>query len=252
MPAIITLCVAPGPAMTDPARKDPARKDPAIAMTDLRFAYGGGPVVLAIDRWRVPAGSSTFLRGPSGSGKSTLLHLVCGLLSPTGGRLAVCGEDLGALRGHARDRFRARHVGVVFQQFNLLPYLSVLDNLKLAARFGGLAGPPDPAELLRRLRLPRPLLDRKAGSLSVGQQQRVAIARALINRPALLVADEPTSALDADARDAFVDLLLEQAGEGRATVLFVSHDAALASHFEHTADLTELNAAAAPVSPDAA
>ncbi|MHA7815134.1 MAG: ABC transporter ATP-binding protein [Pseudohaliea sp.] len=224
----------------------------AIDIADLRFAYRGGPTVLAIDQWCVPEGSSTFLRGPSGSGKSTLLHLVCGLLVPSAGRLSVCGQDLASLRGHGRDRFRARHIGVVFQQFNLLPYLPVADNLALAVRFGRTGDPLDPAELLAQLRLPQGLLARQAGALSVGQQQRVAIARALINRPALLIADEPTSALDADARDAFVDLLLALAGQGRTTVLFVSHDASLAPHFEHTADLTELNAAEPAVAPDAA
>lgn len=220
--------------------------EPAIEINDLEFAYGPrAGRVLAVEQWSVPAGSSTFLRGPSGSGKSTLLHLICGLLAPSRGRLRVCGQDLQQLRGHARDRFRARHIGVVFQQFNLLPYLSVLDNLRLAERFGRAPEPLDPLELLRRLHLPEVLLARQAGSLSVGQQQRVAIARALINRPQLLIADEPTSALDSDARDAFIDLLLELAGEGRATVLFVSHDASLARHFDEAADLLSLNAAPA-------
>ena len=216
--------------------------EPAIDITDLAFAYDRrADSVLTIERWRVPAGSSTFLRGPSGSGKSTLLHLICGLLIPSRGRLHVCGQDLRQLRGHARDRFRARHIGVVFQQFNLLPYLTVLDNLRLAERFGRTSQALEPRDLLRRLGLPEAVLERSAGSLSVGQQQRVAIARALINRPRLLIADEPTSALDADARDAFIGLLLELAGEGRATVLFVSHDGSLARHFDRAADLPALN-----------
>jgi putative ABC transport system ATP-binding protein len=216
--------------------------EPAIDITDLAFAYDhqAGPV-LAIERWVVPAGSSMFLRGPSGSGKSTLLHLICGLLTPSRGRLHVCGQDLQQLRGHGRDRFRARHIGVVFQQFNLLPYLTVRDNLRLAAHFGREPGALDPSELLRRLQLPATVLARPAGSLSVGQQQRVAIARAVINRPELLIADEPTSALDADARDAFIDFVLELAGEEGTTVLFVSHDASLARHFDQAADLPALN-----------
>jgi len=214
----------------------------AIDISDLEFAYDRrAGSVLAVERWTVPRGSSTFLRGPSGSGKSTLLHLVCGLLTPSSGRLHVCGQDLERLRGHARDRFRARHIGVVFQQFNLLPYLTVLDNLRLAERFGRATDALDPAELLSRLDLPAGVLERQAGSLSVGQQQRVAIARALVNRPELLIADEPTSALDSDARDSFIDLMLELAGEGRATVLFVSHDASLARHFDQAADLPSLN-----------
>ncbi|MEM0953416.1 MAG: ABC transporter ATP-binding protein [Pseudomonadota bacterium] len=218
--------------------------DTAIELRDLRFGYRREQTVLAIDEWNVPAGSSMFLRGPSGSGKSTLLHLICGILSPDAGSIAVCGQAIASLRGHARDRFRARHIGVVFQQFNLLPYLTVADNLRLAARFGRSNNPLDAKELLERLRLPVDVLQRQAGDLSVGQQQRVAIARALINRPELLIADEPTSALDTAARNAFVELLLEQAGQGAVTVLFVSHDSTLATHFDSTADLTALNTAA--------
>lgn len=226
--------------------------DAAIYLSDLRFSYDKGAPVLAIDHWRVEAGSSVFLRGPSGSGKSTLLHLVCGLLSPTGGTVSVCGNDIGRLRGRFRDRFRAQTIGVVYQQLNLLQYLSVLDNLLLARHFGGRNDTLDPLALIDRLRLPRALLSRPAGSLSVGQQQRVAIGRALINRPALLIADEPTSALDADARDAFIDLLLEVASENGATVLFVSHDTALQRHFEHSEDLSALNGALAGAHTDAA
>lgn len=213
----------------------------AIELNDLRFSFVSGEPVLAIDHWRIAAGSSVFLCGPSGSGKSTLLHLLCGLLIPTSGNVSVCGSSLDSLTGRALDRFRAQTIGVVFQQFNLLPYLSVLDNLRLTRHFGSSKDSLEPQYLLERLHLPTALLDRRAGSLSVGQQQRVAIARALINRPALVIADEPTSALDADTRDAFINLLLEVAGEGRATVLFVSHDAVLRRHFDHSEDLPSLN-----------
>ena len=224
---------------------------PAIQLSGVRFAYSAGDPVIAIDDWRVPQGESMFLRGPSGSGKSTLLHLICGLLLPSAGSVAVFGTRVDALRGHARDRFRARRIGVVFQQFNLLPYLSVGDNLRVAAHFG--RGSPMQCEtLVERLRLPRDILACRAGELSVGQQQRVAIARALINRPALIIADEPTSALDADTRDAFLDLLLETAAEERATVLFVSHDAALAPRFDSRADLPALNKSATERNSDAA
>jgi len=218
--------------------------DPAVvSIEQLRFAYAGGAPVLCINHWQIERGALTFLHGPSGSGKSTLLHLLCGLRSADAGSITVCGQPLGALRGRARDRFRARHIGLVFQQFNLLPYLSVRENLALAARFAGGSDAHDQGALLDRLRLPRSALERAAGSLSVGQQQRVAIARALIHRPALLVADEPTSALDADARDAFVALLLDLAAADGTTVLFVSHDTALGSHFQRSVDLRELNSA---------
>lgn len=212
----------------------------AIDISGLRFSYDEVPV-LNIDQWTLPAGTSFFLRGASGSGKSTLLNIVCGLLQPSCGTVKVGGTGINRLRSHARDRFRAQHIGVIFQQFNLLPYLSVLDNLRLARHFGKAPECLEPAFLFERLQLPPVLFQRPAGSLSVGQQQRVAIARALINRPALLIADEPTSALDADTRDTFIELLLELAKEGRATVLFVSHDASLARHFDASEDLSRIN-----------
>ncbi|WP_308366027.1 MULTISPECIES: ABC transporter ATP-binding protein [unclassified Microbulbifer] len=218
----------------------------AVAVEQLRFAYGGGPAVLDIPRWSVPRGGRVFLRGPSGSGKSTLLNLLAGILVAPGARLELLGRPLGSLGGRDRDRFRARYIGVVFQQFNLIPYLSVLDNIRLAATFGGGAA-GDVRErargLLAQLKLGEGLLSRKVPELSVGQQQRVAIARALVNGPQLLLVDEPTSALDSEARDAFVQLLLEVCDGVGSTVIFVSHDGALARHFPLVADMRELNRA---------
>jgi len=219
----------------------------AIDVSDLMFSYTGREedAILRIDSWQLECGQHLFLYGPSGSGKSTLLNLLSGILTPQRGSVSLLGQPFSSLSSRKRDRFRALHIGVVFQQFNLVPYLSVLDNVRLAARFGKL-----PAALVttrvktlfERLLLDSTLLDRRADTLSVGQQQRVAIARSLINGPEILIADEPTSALDSDARDNFIGLLLECAALYKSTLIFVSHDRALARHFSGSADLCLLNA----------
>lgn len=231
--------------------------DRVLDLAELRFAWKGGPVLLDIPALGLDRGERLFLRGPSGSGKSTLLGLVCGVLPPQAGRIAVLGRDLATLSGAGRDALRAAEMGVVFQMFNLLPYLSVLANVTLPCRFSAerrrravAAGGSPEAEarrLLQRLGLHDPrLAEAPVRALSVGQQQRVAMARALIGDPALIVADEPTSALDSDARDAFLDLLLGEVGRSGASLLFVSHDLGLAGHFDRTADIRALNRAAAP------
>jgi putative ABC transport system ATP-binding protein len=228
--------------------------DPVIEIEKLRFAWKSGPQVLDIDAFRVEAGERVFLRGPSGSGKSTLLGLIAGVLEPQAGRITVMGQDMGALAAAKRDRLRADRMGVIFQMFNLVPYLSVTGNVLLPLRFSPArrkaAGTDPQAEarrLLARLGLQdESLLGRRVSDLSVGQQQRVAAARALIGSPSLVIADEPTSALDADARDRFINLLSEEVERSGASLLFVSHDASLASLFTRAADLTAMNKAGAP------
>ena len=228
--------------------------DPVIDLEGLRFAWKSGPQVLDIDAFRVDAGERVFLRGPSGSGKSTLLGLIAGVLQPQAGRISVLGEDMGKLPAARRDRLRADRMGVIFQMFNLVPYLSVTGNVLLPLRFSPArrkaAGNDPQAEarrLLARLGLQDEcLLERRVSDLSVGQQQRVAAARALIGSPSLVIADEPTSALDADARDRFIALLSEEVERSGASLLFVSHDASLAGLFTRAADLTVMNKAGAP------
>ncbi len=225
---------------------------PALRMENLQFAYPGGPNVVNIAQWEVPRGDTVFLRGPSGSGKSTLLGLIGGILSPTAGRLQVLDHDLNELGPTKRDRFRADHVGFIFQMFNLLPYLSVLENVTLPGRFSAKRANASAGQsltqyaqhLLEQLGLNTDLWQRPVTALSVGQQQRVAAARALIGRPGLLVADEPTSALDANNREQFISVLLSEAAAAGSTVLFVSHDPALASCFQHSIDLIDINPAA--------
>ena len=228
--------------------------DPAVALHEVRFAYRGGAAVLDIPALHVARGERVFLHGPSGSGKTTLLGLIAGVLAPSAGRVQVLGEDLGALRPAARDRFRAAHLGYVFQMFNLIPYLSVRENITLPVRLSALRrsrlhGAEVDAEA-RRLAAGLEidgLLDAPVTALSVGQQQRVAVARALIGAPELIVCDEPTSALDADRRERFLDLLFASVQQAGSTLVFVSHDLALAERFGRTLALPMLNRASAPV-----
>ena len=225
-----------------------------LEIRDLRYAWpGAGADVLSIAELQLDAGRTHFLHGPSGCGKSTLLALMAGVLLPRSGTVRLLGQSWAALRPGARDARRAELVGLIFQQFNLLPYLSVLDNVLLPARLSAARaqrceGGPVPAAqaLLRRMDLPAALWPRRADALSVGQQQRVAAVRALLGRPPLVIADEPTSALDAPLREAFVELLLEQVRAGGSTLVFVSHDERLASRFDERLSLPRINRVAAP------
>ncbi len=227
---------------------------PVIEIENIAFAWKHGPQVLDVPAFRVEAGERVFLRGPSGSGKSTLLGLIAGVLAPQSGTIRVLGEDMSALSPSRRDRLRADHVGVIFQMFNLVPYLSVTGNVLLPLRFSparrkaaGNDAEGEARRLLARLGLDdEALLSRRVSDLSVGQQQRVAAARALIGAPRLIIADEPTSALDADARDRFIALLSEEVTRTGASLLFVSHDASLAPLFTRAVDLAAINRAMTP------
>ncbi len=222
-----------------------------INITACRFRYPDAErPCIDIDAFRMERGEHLFVRGRSGSGKSTFLNLLCGILTPDEGNISVLGTNFTALSAARKDRFRADHFGIVFQQFNLLPHLNVERNITLACDFSArkraAAAPVEKSvrTLLRRLDLDDALLHMPASELSVGQQQRVAVARALIGAPEILVADEPTSALDAEARDDFLTLLFDEARRHGTTVLFVSHDPALASYFTRSVDFAVLNGAA--------
>ncbi len=195
-----------------------------IHVERLRFAYAGGEEVLRLDAFALPSASNVLVVGPSGCGKTTLLHLIAGLLLPVAGRVVVAGQDLAALTPAARDRFRGRHIGIVLQQFHLLPTLTTLQNLLVAQSIAGLK--VDRAAALTSLSALG--VDDRVNAyphqLSVGQQQRVAIARALVNRPKLVLADEPTSNLDDEACDAVAELLLEATRRQGASLLIVTHD----------------------------
>jgi putative ABC transport system ATP-binding protein len=226
---------------------------PAVELRGVRFSYRGGSPrdVIDIAALDVGAGEKVFLHGPSGSGKTTLLGLLAGVLAPQAGAVRVLGQDLTTMGGPARDRFRAEHLGYVFQMFNLIPYLSVRDNITLPcrlskarrARLGGVDAAAQAEHLAQRLELTS-LLDQPVTTLSVGQQQRVAVARALIGAPELVVCDEPTSALDHDRRDRFLALLFASCDEAGSALVFVSHDLSLAPRFGRTIALREVNRAA--------
>ena len=217
----------------------------AIKISNLQYLWPeSDDLTIDIPTLQVDRKGSVFLQGASGSGKSTLLSLLAGTLKASGGTLQVLGTDLNSLSPRQRDRFRAEHIGIVFQQFNLIPFLTVLGNLKLASRFvnqSGEATEKRARELLESLRLDPAILDRRADRLSVGQQQRVAIARAFINEPEILLADEPTSALDAEARDLFMNLLMSVREATDCTLIFASHDSSLARFFDSKLVLSEVN-----------
>lgn len=224
----------------------------AIRIGGLGFRWPGAvKACLDIPEFEVGQGEHVFLHGESGSGKTTLLNLLAGVLTPQSGRIEVLGHDLKALSSSARDRYRVDHVGFIFQQFNLIPYLSALDNVLLPCRFSSrrrqraLEQAADlhaaAATLLSHLDLTPALWQRPSTQLSVGQQQRVAAARALIGRPEIVIADEPTSALDAARQEAFLDLLQRECSAVDATLLFVSHDQRLASAFSRQAAMAVIN-----------
>ncbi len=226
-----------------------------IELADVQFTWRGAKhATLDIPQFSLAAGERLFLHGPSGCGKSTLLSLLTGIHLPQRGEIRILEQSLTTLSNAARDHFRADHIGYVFQQFNLLSYLSVLDNVLLscqfskirrerASRFSGSRTGSAKAQalhLLDRLDLTA-YLERPVSALSVGQQQRVALARALIGAPEILIADEPTSALDAERRSAFIELLFECAQEHNTAVLMVSHDPQLAATFDRSVSLASLN-----------
>ncbi|MCY3598718.1 MAG: ABC transporter ATP-binding protein [Gemmatimonadetes bacterium] len=223
---------------------------PAIDLRGLRFRYGDGPWVLDIGELALERGARAFLFGPSGSGKTTLLGVLAGVLAATEGEVRVLGEDLASLSGAQRDAFRAEHIGYVFQMFNLIPYLSVLDNIALPARMDAKrrarldgAGVKETAALLADHLQIGDLLKKPVTELSVGQQQRVAACRALIGSPEIIVADEPTSSLDYDRREAFLQLLFQECERAGSTLVFVSHDRTLEGMFSRTISLPDVNKA---------
>lgn len=225
----------------------------AIALERVQFGWHA-ETLLDIPQFNVAAGERVFLRGPSGSGKSTLLGLIGGVHVPRDGAVNILGTNLATLSARARDRFRAAHIGFVFQLFNLVPYLTVLENVILPCRFSperrtrvrasNQTETDEAARLLDGLGLdPRALGGQRTTDLSIGQQQRVAVARALIGQPELLIADEPTSALDEGTRERFLELLFEQCSASSTALVLVSHDERLGGLFERQVELGELNQA---------
>jgi putative ABC transport system ATP-binding protein len=222
----------------------------AIQLTDVRFRYGKGPEVLRIPTLTVEKGEKVFLFGPSGSGKTTLLGVLAGVLGGYTGSVEVLGRDISKMSGSQRDAFRGSHLGYIFQLFNLIPYLSVLENVTLPcrlsgerrARLNGMSLEQAAEAAAKRLGIGE-LLHKPVTNLSVGQQQRVAAARSLIGTPELIIADEPTSSLDYDHREKFLELLFESCKAAGSTLLFVSHDRSLMQMFDRQLSLPEINKA---------
>jgi putative ABC transport system ATP-binding protein len=224
--------------------------DSIIHLQDVRFRWPEQDNdLLCIPELVVKQGEHLFIQGPSGSGKTTLLNLLTGINQPNSGSVKVLGAPLERLSHSRRDQFRADHLGVIFQQFNLLPYLSLLENVQLPCGFSPRkkenAGDikATALRLLAHLNIPDSLLSQPVSKLSVGQQQRTAVARALIGSPEIVIADEPTSALDSDNRDRFLELLFRETEAQGSTLIFVSHDQYIAQQFLHVVDLTQINLA---------
>lgn len=226
---------------------------PVVSVEKLKFGWNNRKdIILDIPVLSLGKGESVFIHGPSGCGKSTLISLIAGVVIPSGGTVSVLNQSLGSLGGADRDRFRADHIGLIFQMFNLIPYLSVLENVMLPCRFSAnrekrasVSGstPENEAErLLDSLDLSAPTCrGTPVSELSAGQQQRVAAARALIGSPELIIADEPTSSLDADRRHGFLKLLFAECRTSQSTLLFVSHDMTLSRHFDRVISFSDIN-----------
>jgi putative ABC transport system ATP-binding protein len=212
----------------------------AIELSDVRFRYRGGDFELQIPELRLEAGERAAVIGPSGSGKTTLLHLVAGIALPEHGRVTTTGTEISALGDAARRAFRAQHVGLVFQEFELLEYLSVRDNILLPYRINPVLRLDTPARARARALADGVglggKLDRPPARLSHGERQRVALCRALVTEPALVLADEPTGNLDPDNKERALDALFTYAESAGAALLTVTHDHDLLPRFQRVID----------------
>ncbi|MCP4332865.1 MAG: ABC transporter ATP-binding protein [Gammaproteobacteria bacterium] len=243
-------------SLQNPEKQANSDSGSLLALNDVRFHWPGRDgFALSVESFSLDYGEKLFLKGPSGSGKSTLLSLICGIVSPDSGSICIDGVDIAQLSASRADRLRADKLGIIFQQFNLLPYGSMLQNVLLPLQFSharrdrasARGMPTDEARrLLQRLGLAVEQHARGVTRLSIGQQQRVAVARAIIGNPRLIIADEPTSALDADNRDEFLKLLFEEVTRANAGLILVSHDQSLASRFNRRLEISEIASTSLP------
>ena len=208
----------------------------SVKLSNVTYAYPSDPenVVLQIPKWQITKGDSVFIHGPSGCGKTTLLNLLSGIMVPSTGSIDILDVSINTLSTLQRDRFRANNIGYVFQQFNLIPYLSAVENIQLAQIFRQKKQKKNRGNienLLSKMNVADSQWYKPVSHLSVGLQQRIAIARALVNQPDVIIADEPTSSLDTQNRDDFMQLLLSQIKQQQKTLIFVSHDLSLSDYF---------------------
>jgi len=225
----------------------------AISLSNIKFSWGSAEsdFQLKLNNFQLNRQESSILVAPSGAGKSTLLSLICGTIRPEEGTVRILDQSIENKSAAERDSFRADHLGIIFQQFNLIPYLSAIDNVLLPLHFSSnrkkKSGETqsklvlEAERLLRALGIvPETLGRQKANTLSIGQQQRVAAARAFIGSPELIIADEPTSSLDEKSQDEFLDQLFSQKEVTGATLLMVSHNARVAKRFNKSIKLQDI------------
>ena len=215
-----------------------------ISLRDVLFEYPGGDFSLRAGRIDIEPGQTAAIIGPSGSGKTTLLHLAAGILPPKSGSVHISGTELSARSDSSRRAFRIANIGLIFQEFELLEYLTVRQNILLPYRINPAiklnAAADDNAAALAKSAGISEMLDRRPSRLSQGERQRAAICRALVTGPKIILADEPTGNLDPKTSGAIVQLLLDQAAAHEATVLMVTHDHSLLERFDSVIDMEDL------------
>ena len=221
--------------------------DSIVKIESLRFQWSkNNNFKIFVPKLEVGRGKKVLFLGESGSGKTTLLSLICGFLEPLSGSILINDKIISDLTSTNKDAYRSDNIGIIFQQFNLLPYANVIDNIILPLYFSKQRSKKvenkinAAMNLCDQLRLPESILNQKASNLSVGQQQRVAVARALIGSPSIIVADEPTSSLDTEAQELFLDLMFDQISKNSSTLLMVSHDKSLTNYFDQVIDINEI------------
>ena len=219
----------------------------SVTISNLEFAYGEGGFSLAVPKLEIEPGEKIAFVGPSGSGKTTLLRLLAGVQVPGKGEVVSSGRRLNDLPDASRRAFRIQEVGFVFQDFELIEYLNVRENILLAYRINpALALDAEVRKRADELADSLGLADklkRRVEQLSQGEKQRVAIARALLPEPKMILADEPTGNLDPDNKRRIIDILFEQAEQSKATLVVVTHDHSLLDGFDRVIDFAQFRAA---------
>ncbi len=222
----------------------------SCVLKNIQFSYphksadkksGTSKIILDIPDFSIQKNEKVFLFGPSGCGKTTFLETIAGVLVPQSGTLSVCGTEIQSLSPAKRDKLRAEKIGYIFQNFNLIPYLTVQENITLPIELNGKNKTTNDLNLICSELGIDSLLNKNVTELSIGQQQRVAAARALLGKPELILADEPTSALDFDHREKFIQLLFKLSNKSQTAILFVSHDKTLEKLFDRSVSLTDIN-----------
>ena len=219
----------------------------AIYLDSVRFYWSkNADFKIYLPKLNISKGERVLLLGESGSGKTTLLSLICGFLSPLSGDINLNEQKLNDLNANKRDQYRSDNIGIIFQQFNLLPYANVIDNIVLPLYFSKIRASrvlnqkEVASNMCKALGLPTSVNNMQASKLSTGQQQRVAVARALIGNPSLIIADEPTSSLDTNTQKNFLDLMFAQIQKYKSTLLMVSHDKSLSNYFDRVIDINDI------------